>query len=109
MAAMIEKFQFENLVMNRIPFLLLNYGGDLKGLFPAFHQSHLESLSLALEAERTLDLLRERRLAKEGALVLVCADGLVSESWGRRLEQEGYFNVYVLKNGARGLREPERP
>lgn len=98
-------FQFENLVKNRIPFLLLNFGVELKGLFPSFHESHLLQQSQLVEKENYQKTLRELGLSKDQALVLLCADGKVSTQVFAELSEQGFFNVYWIRDGFEALKK----
>lgn len=100
----IGAFQFENLVRNRIPFVLLNMGEPLTGLFPSFHQSHLDGLTVNTSPEGALASLRERHLPAEQAVVLVCGDGRESQRTLPALLEAGYTNVFVISGGLTRLK-----
>lgn len=97
-------FQFENLVKNRIPFLLLNLGTDLSGLFPPYHQTHLESQTLATTPEAALTELKNRKATKDQAIVVLCENGATSEKVIVELEAAGFMNTYFVKEGLQSLR-----
>lgn len=100
----IGSFQFENLIRNRIPFVLLNMAEPLDGLFPSFHQSHLNGLTVATSPDGALACVRERKLPAEQAIVLLCGDGQDSGRVRPRLLEAGYTNVFVVSGGLGRLR-----
>lgn len=104
----IGAFQFQNLVKNRIPFVLISLGADVAGLFSGFYQSHLESTLVTTNEQQVLSELVARQITKDYALVVLCADGMKSAQVVDRLEAAGYTNVYYLKTGTQNLREELR-
>lgn len=102
----IGEFQFENLVRNRIPFVLVDLGADLAGLYPSFLQAHLESQRLTTTPESALADLVARAPAKDSAVVVISQDGETSGPVARRLIEQGYQNVYSVLGGANSLRPP---
>lgn len=100
----IGAFQFENLVRNRIPFVLLNLGADLKGLFPSFLQTQMESQMTATTPENALQDLSGKHPAKDTAIIVICENGERSLSLAEKLVSQGYHNVYCLGGGRRALR-----
>lgn len=97
-------FQFENLVKNRIPFALLNFGCDLTGLFSPFHQSHLASQLVDASHGDAMKIVEDGKIPKEGAIVLLCGDGSQSKATAAALEKAGYMNVFVVDGGVEALR-----
>ena len=100
----IGAFQFENLIRNRIPFVLLNLGADLDGLFPPFHQSHLERQTQKTSSSEALMTLRQSALPAEQAVLLICPTGSECPLVAARLEEAGYSNVYWIQGGIEALR-----
>lgn len=98
-------FQFENLIRNRIPFLLLNLGADTAGLFPSYHQSHLDRQTLRGSREEALVKIRESAVPAEHAIVLLSQDGGICEFVAAQLEEAGYTNVYWVRGGMNSLRQ----
>ncbi len=103
-ANVIGPFQFENLVKNRISFALLNFGCDLTGLFQPFYQTYLASMQIDAKSADATKILEEKKISKDGAVVLVCGNGTESEKTAIALEKAGYSNVFVVEGGAEALR-----
>lgn len=101
----IGAFQFENLIRNRIPFVLINLGVDTSGLFPSFHQSHLDRQTRQSTPENALQLIRQEGLPAEQAILLVCPDGSACKPLAARFEEAGYGNVYWVSGGIEALRK----
>lgn len=96
-------FQFENLVKNRIPFLLINLGVDFTGLYQGFYQSHLESQMMTSNEKSALNDVKERKIPAHHAILVVCQDGSQSALVIDQLESAGYLNVFYAKAGLTGL------
>ena len=95
----ISFFQFDNLICNRIPFLLVNLGVDLSNLYSSIQKTHLETYQLITEANKALDDLQQKQISKDFAIVLICLDGQKSDELSIKLEKNGYTNVYVVNGG----------
>lgn len=98
-------FQFENLIRNRIPFLLFNLGAETKGLFPSFHQMHLDRQTIQGPREEALAKIRESAVPAEHAIVLLSQNGQDCEIVATQLEEAGYTNVYWVRGGMNSLRQ----
>lgn len=97
-------FQFDNLIRNRIPFVLLNLGVDLKGIYDMpLYQNHLESLSILVTAESAPQALESRQHPQHEAIVIICPSGQQSENLIDQLEALGYLNVFYVKGGRQSL------
>jgi rhodanese-related sulfurtransferase len=95
----IGAFQFDNLVNNRIPFLLVNLGADLTGLYMSHLQAHLERQAFTTTPSNVLTDLAAKKIPKEFAIIVLCQDGDTSAKTVDALESAGYTNVFFLKNG----------
>lgn len=104
----IGEFQFENLVRNRIPFVLLNLGTDLGGMYPSFLQDHLNTQMLTTTPETAAADLAKRTPAKDTAVVVICEDGARSLPLAEELVKAGYLNVYCVAGGRKSLRTEAR-
>ena len=96
-------FQFENLVKNRVPFLLLNLGVDLSGLFQGLEQKHVRSLEIQTTATRALEDLKKRSQDFKYAVIVLCPKGDESAPLVHAVEAAGYLNVYSIHGGLQGL------
>lgn len=101
----IGAFQFENLVRNRIPFILLNLTEPVTGLFASFQQSYLDNQTVATTPGQALAALRERNLPTEQAIVILCADGQDSRRALAQIIDAGYSNAFIISGGARQLKQ----
>ncbi|MBX2988481.1 MAG: rhodanese-like domain-containing protein [Bdellovibrionaceae bacterium] len=97
-------FQFENLVRNRVSFLLLNLGADTKGLFQGFYQNHLEAQTLASTPATAVQDVRARGVPADQAILILCDSGRESGALVDALENAGYTNVYYVSGGVSALR-----
>ncbi len=101
----ISFFQFDNLIRNRIPFLIVNLGADLKSFYSIpLYQQHLETQTITV-SQKTVELeLQKRKVALHDALLILCHDGSASAQIVDKLESIGYTNVFFAKNGSEKLR-----
>lgn len=95
----ISFFQFDNLICNRIPFLLVNLGVDLSNLYSSIQKTHLETYQISTVLEKAESDLLMKQISKDFAIVLICQDGRKSEDLFKKLEKNGYTNVYVVNGG----------
>lgn len=98
-------FQFENLIRNRIPFVLLSIKADISNLFPAYHQSHLDRQTHQTDSTNALKTVQEISAPAEQAIVLVSPDGHQCEKVANQLEAAGYTNVFWVRGGVAALRQ----
>lgn len=97
-------FQLDNLVRNRIPFVLLSLGVDFAKFYDEIvYQNHLFSQTISTTRESILKDLSSRNIPSESAVVLVCPQGDVSVRLMSTLEKHGYSNVFLIRNGFQGL------
>lgn len=98
-------FQFDNLIRNQIPFVLLNLGTDLKGLYKlSHHQNHLDKLTCNVSEKNALETLKSRQHPLHEAIVVICQSGKESATLVDELEAAGYLNVFLVKGGLDQLR-----
>lgn len=92
-------FQFDNLIKNRVPFLLLSYGVEFKNFTNGIFQTHLEKHLVSLEKNETMSYLEKQKINKEQSMILICTDGTDSKKMADKLESAGYKNVYFINGG----------
>lgn len=96
----ITYFQFDNLIRNRIPFVVLNLGVDLSRFFSIpLYQEHLETQTTVATPETVLSELQNRKVALDDAILVLCEDGAVSAQVVDELETKGFTNVFFAKSG----------
>lgn len=95
----ISFFQFDNLVQNRVPFLLLNMGPKLADLYTSIYKTHLETYEVLTSFNEALSHLSKQNIQKDHAILLVCENGQNSQQVLETLEKNGYTNVYVINGG----------
>lgn len=101
----INFFQFDNLIRNRIPFIILNFGVDLKNFYSIpLYQNHLEDIAVSVTEETALSELQKKQVARDEAILVLCPDGQVSAQIVDTLEAQGYSNVFFAKNGYEKLK-----
>ncbi len=101
----ISYFQFDNLIRNRIPFVILNLGVDLKNFYKIpLYQTHLESQAINATPETALSELNKLNLPLHNAILVLCSDGRASGKTVDHLEKHGYTNVFLAKDGFQNLK-----
>lgn len=97
-------FQFNNLVQNRIPLVLLLLDEvDLKPWYNSLVNMHLENVSVFCQPEDALRVIQEKNLPSHFAIIVLDRHGDKSPSVTTGLEQAGFINVYYVKNGFVGI------
>ncbi len=96
-------YQFNNLIKNRVPFVLLNYGVDFKNFEKGIFQAHLEKHLVITTPEETLNYLKAQNFPLEQSIILACPEGKMSEKIAQKLEKAGYKNVYFLSGGYQNI------
>ena len=99
-------FQFENLILNRIPFALLNLGVDTSARFSSYYQSHLDAQTINSTAATALGDMQSRSVPADQALVVLADDESAAAMVVDELEGQGYTNVFYVKGGIRRQPEP---
>lgn len=99
-------FQFNNLLQNRIPLVLVLLDTiDLKPWYNSIVHLHLDNISVFCEPENVLENIRQRNLPTHFAIVILDMHGHKSAQVTTKLEQIGFNNVYYVKNGFVGISE----
>lgn len=95
-------FQFDNLIRNRIPFLLVRPELDIEQAYGVMEKMHIRNFSVVVQAmnlSETQSALTERQARKEDPIVVMCADGKESQKVAQALAQDGHLNVYFVLGG----------
>lgn len=95
-------FQFDNLVRNKIPFLLLTLQIDLQPYFGVLERLHLKNYSILMEEftwKQVEQVLQEKQVSKHQPIVVFCEDGKKSEILAQNLSKQDYLNVYFFSGG----------
>ncbi|MCX7977871.1 MAG: hypothetical protein N2578_02585 [Bdellovibrionaceae bacterium] len=88
--------QMENILSNRVPFLLLSLSANFEALFPnPLHRSFARSMAVEVDAENALPLLSERKTPLYQAIVIAGSEKEQRRELAKRLESAGYTNVFV--------------
>lgn len=99
----INYFQFENLIKNRVPFVLVALGVDLDSFYKDFHQRHLAQVLWSCSPE---EFLREapKKFSDLGtAFVFICTNGELSKKLCNQSASLGYLNTYFCGGGLQAL------
>lgn len=96
-------FQFDNLVQNRVPFVLLNLGPSLASLYISVFKMHIENHEILTDENQAVKKLEEMKAPLDAAIVLICDDGTKSSRLLIQLETKGYSNVYLMDGGYQQL------
>ncbi len=94
----IGSYQLRNLLANRVKFQYF----DLRRDSPSPGHPLLGG-SQRISSDALEDFLVQSATPPDAAIVLICADGLVSRSVGDRLEAKSYINVFVVEGGVAAL------
>lgn len=100
----IHFFQFDNLVQNRIPFVLLHENVEFSALYPrSLERDHLERWSFKVNFSETPTSLSSR-LAEKGLpaqlpIVMVAQSHQDLSLWIRNLEEQGFINLFYVAGG----------
>ena len=120
-------FQFENLIQNRIPFLLLHFGQDLKAVFLPHHLrlAQVTSISVAEKLRQSQFLMKvffrdhfrrssmnnlieemdREGYSKDHAIVVLCAKGDSSRALVEALLRRGFQNCFYIPGGLEQLKQ----
>ena len=93
----IQYFQFDNLVKNRVPFLLLNFSKSLEGRFTLLSKTHLQNHEVLCTPEQCLQEITHRKLPKEFPILVFSEDSSAPEKTVEILMAEGFINAYVIQ------------
>lgn len=96
-------FQFDNLVQNRVPFILLNLGTSLASLYFSIYKIHITNHEILTDETQALQTLEEMKVPLDAALILICDDGMKSSKVLDQLEKKGFSNVYLMNGGYQQL------
>lgn len=99
----IGQFQFENLVNNRVPFLLFNFGIDFSVRYSGLALQHLKTYSKPISLDELEGYILDQKISTDYAIVCLCADGGVSKKAAEWLEKNKFINVYIVKGGWQAL------
>lgn len=95
-------FQLENLIISRMPFVLLDIRVERGGALP--HEiERVVKLSQAVEAANIEKFLNDQGGAKDRPILLMCESGATSSKLAEKLESSGFTNVYIVAGGVEGL------
>ncbi len=98
-------FQFDNLIKNRIPFVLINLTDKPVQIYTqSLYQQHLTKVEILTTSLQVLPDLNLRQHPKHEALLVLCSDGSTSPTIAKELEQMGYLNVFYVEGGLRTLK-----
>ena len=99
MLSKIGFFQLDNLIQNRIPFMLINMGPSIANWYTSIYQRHAENCENLTNVDQAAADLELKKIPKEFAIVLCCDDGKKSMALFEELAKKAYTNVYVVDGG----------
>ncbi len=91
---MIQEYQFQNLVTNRVPCIMLDFRIE-EANKPRLNRANV------VTADSYKKIIANSE--KEQPIVVVCDDGKLSMWISERIAQMGFYNVVVLEGGVRSL------
>ena len=92
-------YQFDNLIQNRIPFLLINLGQDISSWYESIFKQHLETAQRRIDSLEVDALLKTEKIPKEFPILLLCQNGKISGKMTDSLIKQGFSNVYQIDGG----------
>lgn len=97
-------FQLDNLIKNRVPFLLANFSENISSKYTSIYHQHIKNYEFSFKNEdEFLLFLKEKNHAKDSAIVLLCFDGKLSNKLCSDLIKLSYTNIYYIKDGYQQL------
>lgn len=106
-------YQVDNLISNRIPFVLINLNVKLEQVFSSMALIHARNQTLVdsqnpekvlTKMPEILAELQQRKLAKESPLIFICETGHDSQNLCLEFEKLGYKNAFFALNGVEGIK-----
>jgi rhodanese-related sulfurtransferase len=95
----ISFYQFDNLIKNRIPFMFVNFGADVSIWYESIYKIHIERHQVLTTLDQAENLLAERKIPHDFAILLLCQNGKQSENFAGYLQRNSYTNVYLVDGG----------
>ncbi|MNT19358.1 multidrug resistance protein MdtH [compost metagenome] len=93
-------FQFNNLTVSRVPFLLVNIdNSDVISWYNSVFKMHLENNSLNMTAAEAIAEVKKRNLPAQHSIVILDAEGKQSPALVREFEKAGFTNVFYIPGG----------
>jgi rhodanese-related sulfurtransferase len=104
-------YQIENLILQRVPFTLLDLTAKGNVIAPfehlnTYYLNFFKNLILKTTETEYKSAEKFQALAKEAPIVIVCDSGKESMKLVSELEAEGYINVFYVNGGAASLKVP---
>ena len=96
-------FQFENLVKNRIPFLLLTLDVDFENFYSGIYQRHLQEQIVSVTEDQIKNYVVEKQIPPHHSILIICRDGKKSSRLAYDLEKKGFLNCYSVQGGFQQL------
>ncbi len=95
----IGHFQLDNLIKNRIPFLLLNMTVDISNSYLSIYKDLVIKNQTLIKVDEILKYVEVNSVPFDAAVILLCGNGEDSLVQHKKLEKLGYTNVYVIDGG----------
>ncbi len=94
-------FQFDNLLRNRVPILLLllDDGLELRDWYDSLVRLHLEAVAHRTDDSGALNLVQDKKVPPQFGILVLDRSGLKSPSVVKSLEQAGYINAFFVPGG----------
>lgn len=97
-------FQFDNLLRNRVPLLLILLEQvELKSWYDSLVQMHIQNCAVQCDPQEVLPLIQSKKLPAHFGIVVLDSDGQKSPAVIKDLEQAGFTNAFYVKNGFVGI------
>jgi rhodanese-related sulfurtransferase len=102
-------YQIENLILQRVPFTLLDLTNDANLIAPfehlnSYYLNFFKNLILKTTTTDYKSTDKFKSLPKDAPVVIVCDSGEDSKKIASELESSGYFNSFYVDGGAKSLK-----
>jgi rhodanese-related sulfurtransferase len=99
----IGEYQLANLLRNRVKFTFIDLSSESERLTrPA---GWFEGSIRAPDAEAAVHMVRDAGVPSDGAVVLICGNGVKSVAAAGLLAKQSFINVFVVEGGIESLSE----
>jgi len=102
-------YQIENLVLQRVPFTLLDFTKDTSLITPfehlnTYYLNFFKNQILKTTPTEFKTTEKFQSLSKEAPVVIICDSGKDSLKIATELEAEGYINVFYVAGGSASMK-----
>ena len=79
--------------------MFINMGEDISTWYQSIYKIHIERHQILATLDQAENILIEKKIPKDFAILLLCQNGKQSENFTGYLQRNGYTNVYLVDGG----------